>query len=51
MGFEATEKGFVARTLPPGGNIPLGTPVALITKRKEEIPLFAEYSFGEPLTA
>lgn len=46
MGFEAQDKGYLAKAFKGTETIPLGTPVAVITKSTTDIQSFANYEFG-----
>jgi hypothetical protein len=46
MTFEVQEKGYIAKILTGSDFIALGTPVAVITKKSDDVAQFANYVFG-----
>lgn len=45
VGFEITEKGFLAQIRNTDKPVPVGTPVVVIVKKKEDIKNFSDYTF------
>ncbi len=46
MAFESTEKGFIAKILNEEGMLGLGKPVAILTKKSDDVQAFKSYQFG-----
>ncbi len=40
MAFESTEKGFIARILHEEGSLGIGKPVAILTKKSDDVQAF-----------
>ena len=47
MGFESTDKGFVAKIYKPEGMVELGTPLLVVTKKPADVSSFSGYTFGK----
>lgn len=45
VGFQVTEKGFLAQKRDTGGAVPVGTPLVVIVKKKEDVSGFSNYKF------
>lgn len=47
VGFEVTEKGFLAQKRETDKPIPVGTPLVVVVKKKEEVKNFTDFKFDD----
>lgn len=47
VAFEVQEKGFIAKINASDDLIPIGTPVAVLTKKSDQVSQFSTFKFGE----
>lgn len=45
VGFEVTEKGFIAQKRDTSDPVPVGTPLVVVVKSKDDVKGFSDYKF------
>lgn len=49
VGFEVQEKGYLAQIKNSDANLPVGSPLAIIVKKSDQVPAFSNYEFNDAI--